>query len=127
MPYVVNEEAIPPSMLANQVRVNWLVQALNVVVPLLEAASGTAQTIIYFGHKNVRVKFLKIVLDINTYLIGILELVYGFCLMYAVYIITKYLIGQQGNINKTAFVVHSASFGLFMLSVIVLDGFYAHY
>ena len=99
MPYVVEEQPIPKNMMRDQIRIQWIVQALNVIVPLLEAASGTAQTIIYFGNKNVRVKFLKVMLDINTYLVGVLDLVSGACLIYAVHIISKYLSGRQSSIN----------------------------
>jgi hypothetical protein len=50
----------------------------------MEAASGTAQTLVYHN-RNIRIKALKVVLDVNTYLVGILEVMSGACLMYAVH------------------------------------------
>jgi len=42
------------------------------VVPLMEASAGTAETLIYYRGTGQRVKALKWILNINTYMVGLL-------------------------------------------------------
>jgi peptidoglycan/LPS O-acetylase OafA/YrhL len=70
---------------------------------------------------------LKVILDTNTYLVGALEIVSGICLFYAVHQINKYVKESGSSINKRALIVHSISFGLYLVGVIVMDGFYFNY
>ena len=80
-----------------------MVQVLNILVPLLESSSGTAQTLIYFSNSTyTRIKWLKIILDVNTYMVGVLELVSGICLIFAVSIINKYVNSLGNSINRKA-------------------------
>lgn len=72
MPYVLKDKPVPASLVKNQDKISCVVQTLNGVVPFMEAAAGTAQTLIFFGESGHRVKALKWILDINTYLIGLL-------------------------------------------------------
>lgn len=98
------------------------------LVPFLEASSGTAQTLIYFsGNTYTRVKWLKVILDVSTYMIGALEFISGVCLITAVCIISRYVDKIGGNINKRALTSHATSFGIYMLSIVILDYFYADY
>lgn len=127
MPYVLKDKQIPKEMMRRQDKVSRGVQVLILIVPLLEAASGTAQTLLSFK-RNERVKALKVVLDVNTYLVGILEVISGACLMFAVHQINRYLKkNTESNINKRALLLHAIAFGLYLASVIVLDSFYAYY
>jgi divalent metal cation (Fe/Co/Zn/Cd) transporter len=66
-------------------------------------------------------------MTVSTYLVGVLNLFFGACLFFAVHQISKYVDKLGSGINKKALVLHAVSFGLYMLSVIVVDGFYANY
>ncbi len=71
MPYVLKDKPVPTSLVKTQDKISCVVQTLNVAVPFMEAAAGTAQTLFAFGSGH-RVKALKWILDINTYMVGLL-------------------------------------------------------
>jgi len=127
MPFVVEEKQIPENMISNQDRVDVIVLVLNVLVPFLEASSGTWYTLQVFGGNPSPSVALKVTLDINTYLVGTLEIVSGLCLFYAVFYINKYVTDQGSSIDKRALILHATSFGLYLVGVIVMDGYYFNY
>ena len=113
-------------MIRRQRIVNDLIQVLNFVAPFAEGAGATAETLIY--HNQARhSKWLSIVMTVSTYMVGILNLFFGACLFFAVHQISKYVDKLGSGINKKALILHAASFGLYMLSIVVADGFYANY
>ena len=124
---MLKDTLVPSSMVDRQDRVSLVVQGLNVAVPLLESASGTAQTLMAFVHHK-QIVWLKVSLDICTYLVGALEVLSGACLIYAVFQINRYVKSStDSNINKRALLLHASAFGLYLASVIVLDSCYAYY
>lgn len=127
MPLVVEEKQIPENMISNQDRVDVIFQVLNVLVPFLEASSGTWYTLQVFGGNPSPSVALKVTLDINTYLVGTLEIVSGLCLFYAVFYINKYVTDQGSSIDKRALILHATSFGLYLVGVIVMDCYYFNY
>lgn len=127
MPFVVADKQLPTGMVELQQKVLKVVQLLNVLVPFLEASSGTWFTLQVFGGKPSPSILLKGILDVNTYLVGALEIVSGVCLFYAVHQINKFVKESGTSINKRALITHALSFGLYLVGVIVMDCYYFNY
>jgi hypothetical protein len=84
----------------------------------------------YLWSKHLTSQLLEICVIASTTGVFVCEIVTGFVLLYSVYIIFKYLHeteNSQDRLNLQTLVIHSTSFGLFLVSNVIFAVFYERY
>lgn len=136
MPFLLMKSTPSAGMIRRDELVNKLLMVLNVLAPVANGASVLIYNLcdIKFESPNQQTdkycRFWSIFQFVALYLVGLLQLISGVYLGYAIHKIKQHLVlnGGRQMINVVMLVVHLATFGLYMLSIIVYYVFYTfHY
>ena len=120
MPKVIDQSEEPQKEYR---AVFWLGAVVNGVIAATEFSS-------YLWSKHLTNRLLEICVIVSTSGVFVCEIVTGFVLLYSVYIIFKYLHeteNSQDRLNLQTLVIHSTSFGLFLVSNLIVAVFYSRY
>ena len=114
--------------------VNRIFLGLNVLASIINSALVFYSNIAFFNYTksnehNNMLNILNLSSLVATVGIGLLQIVSGIFLGYAIFTIRKFLrkSGSKTDVNTTTLAIHSISFGLYMVSIVIQNVFYVIY
>lgn len=132
MPYIYKQEKMPADKLKRRELTNQIVLALNIVFSLTYPIINYYDNLRTFNGQPNPIKesnFWGDMFLLNRYSVGLLQLVSGVLLLYAVVMIRSFIVekGMAGQINFTQMTIHAGSFLLYNFSIVFFYGSYLFY
>lgn len=123
MPFVVEGQQIPAEMVAKDKMVYVAMLSLNFLIPLAEAS-----TLLIYNLNDERTRLETISMITMRVVVGVLQIVSGVFLGYAILKVKRYLDDKEGShVNARILAVFSIMFGLYMVCVVVYNVFWCLY
>lgn len=123
MPFVVEGLQIPSEMVAKDKVVYVAILSLNLLIPLAEATS-----LLIYNLNDERTRLETIGMITMRVAVGVLQIVSGVFLGYAILKVKRYLSDKEGShVNARILAVFSVMFGLYMVCVVVYNVFWCLY
>ena len=128
MPFVVLDREVPASLISRDRLIFWLVLGLNILAPLATSTTGFIANL-EGGRTDQSAKNWIIASIVTRYSVGLMQLVSGVFIGVAIYKIRAFIADgtQSSNLNVLILVLHSITFGLYIVSVVVYYVFYTIY
>lgn len=126
MPYLLRREPVPETLTRLDETIYKVFYALNIIVPFFEAFTAFVYNM--FATTNATLKFWNIAMTTTRLCVGLLSIITAVFLGYAVLKIKSFLNNSKdGEINVRILAVHSATFSLYIISIIIYFTFYVDF